>query len=245
MAKENSANNDNDNDVEAISLANAWSGRRVIISGVGGAICIMNANQKNSQKTTNNNKHKKTSASAEKVVKTKHGKGTVLVIECSPPPPSQQQQTSSETTTTATIPPGAVAFRVAGTQQYLTMMIYGDQLRQDTSNALASIPSLLPDHIPGIVDYAVDRPTQDGNFEGAGFNYSPMTLQKGPPNKLQFFTLEKRRNGCHSLGVKSLFGSYWRSQHWDKIVSQSPHLLGDETWWFADQDAINRLSSDW
>mmetsp|Transcript_8188 Transcript_8188/g.9880 ORF Transcript_8188/g.9880 Transcript_8188/m.9880 type:complete len:245 (-) Transcript_8188:571-1305(-) len=238
-----------DNDVEAISLANTWSERRVIISGVGGAICIMDANQENPPKTTNNdndNKYKKASASIKKVVKTKHGKGTMLVIER--PPQRPQQQTSSKKTTTTmttTIPPGAVAFRVAGTQQYLTMMIYGDQLRQDTSNALACLPSLLPDHIPAIVDYAVDRPTPSENFEGAGFNYSPMTLQQGPPNKLQLFTLEKRRNDCHSLGVKSLFGSYWRSQHWDKIVSQSPHLLGDETWWFAEQDVINRLASDW
>jgi len=246
MSEQNAEDRSGDGSIDAIRLANFWIGRRVMISGVGGTICVVDADNDQQQTTTGQQE-----AVAKKKVKTKHGKGTLLLVER--PPQTQEEQFSSNTSTSAaTIPPGAVAFRVLGTQKYLTMMIYDDQARQDTSSALASIPSLLSDHIPGIVDYAIDRPTEEGNFEGAGFNYSPMIIQDGPPNKLQLFTLEfpsssrYYRNPPNTrLGVKSLFGCYWRSQHWDKIVSQSPHLLGDETWNFQEQEVQNRLLQDW
>lgn len=153
--------------------------------------------------------------------------------------------------------PGAVAFRLEGTTPpnlYLTNVMYGDKPRQDVAAALASVPGILADSIGTIVDYAVARPTQEGNFEGAGFNYSPMTLQRGgpQPNKLQIFFLQEDETSYSdyqgsddedevqadddgtdvAVGIKSLFGTYWRFQWWDNTVSQSPHLKGDERWRF-------------
>lgn len=130
--------------------------------------------------------------------------------------------------------PNTVAFRVLGTQKYLTNIMYGDKHRQHTAEVLAAVPVLLPVHIPALVDYAIGRPTDETNFEGPGFNYNPMNAQDGPPTKLQLFELESVQDSArHSLfGVKSLFGTYWRSQWWDHTVSQSPNLLGDETWSF-------------
>ncbi|CAB9503246.1 expressed unknown protein [Seminavis robusta] len=138
--------------------------------------------------------------------------------------------------------PGVVTFRVEGTADlYLTNIMYGDQHRQNAAGALASIPGLLAEHIGMVVDFAVGRPTDESNFEGAGFNYSPMVAQRGPSSKLQMFRLEGR--GRH-LGVKSLFGTYWRCQWWNQTVSQSPHMLGDETWCFYNAEDINNRDED-
>ena len=130
--------------------------------------------------------------------------------------------------------PGAVAFRVrSSSSKYLTVQVYGDRLRQQTATILASFPTIPADTIPLIVDYAIGRPTGESNFEGSGFHYSPMVALKGcpqVPNKMQLFTLETISPS--KFGVRSLFGTYWRSQHWNRVVSQSPHLLGDETWTF-------------
>lgn len=135
--------------------------------------------------------------------------------------------------------PGVVAFRAEDTNLYLTNIMYGDELRQSMANELAAVPEILADSIASIVDYTVGRPTNEENFEGPGFNYSPMTVQTGPPNKLQMFRLEP------GIGVKSLFGTYWRSQWWDKVVSQSPHLLGDETWNITNSyEAVAHLDTD-
>jgi hypothetical protein len=221
---DNNLNNNN----ESIRLANTWAGRRVTISGVGGTICMGPPLNEDDEKK----KQKKTNGGP-RIVKTSHGTlGLHLLIERAPD---------------ALKIPGAVAFRVVlpptattgatknnePSSMYLTNIMYGDELRQSTAEMMAAIPSLLADHIPLIVDFSIGRPTGETNFEGAGFNYSPMTIQKAGsaagPNKLQVFTLECRDGGGR-FGVKSLFGTYWRSQHWDQIVSQSPHCLGDETW---------------
>ena len=132
--------------------------------------------------------------------------------------------------------PGAVAFRVVGAEQlYLINIMYGDRERQALATALSATPEILVDAIPLIVDFAIGRASDDDNFEGAGFNYSPMRAQRASrngPNKLQMFQLERaiQSHAGRSLGIKSLFGTYWRSQHWSGTVSQSPHLLGDEMW---------------
>lgn len=128
--------------------------------------------------------------------------------------------------------PGVVAFRLINNglqvndSLYLTNIMYGDEHRQNVAEMLAKVPDMLPDCIPLIVDFSVGRPTGSENFEGAGFNYNPMTVQRGPPNKLQMFRLEP------GIGVRSLFGTYWRSEWWNRVVSQSPHLRGDERWYF-------------
>ena len=119
--------------------------------------------------------------------------------------------------------------------------MYGDRERQAVATEVASVPGILADNIALIVDYVVGSATDDDNFEGAGFNYNPMTVQRSigvRPNKLQMFRLEsaQTRTAGRSLGVKSLFGTYWRSQHWNLTVSQSPHLLGDEKWRFFRQN---------
>lgn len=127
----------------------------------------------------------------------------------------------------------SVAFRVSGTDLYLTNIMYGDKERQSMAETLVDCPDILTDTIETIVEYAVGQPTDTSNFEGAGFNYSPMMAQQGPPNKLQTFQLEHVvGRGKNHLGVRSMFGTYWRSQHWNSTVSQSPHLLGDESWYF-------------
>jgi hypothetical protein len=125
---------------------------------------------------------------------------------------------------------GVVVFRAEGTDLYLTNIMYGDKPRQELCSALAFVPQLLADNVGLIMDYAVGRPTDASNFEGAGFNYSPMMLQRGPPSKLQMFQIVGQVG--FNKGIKSLFGTYWRSQWWQYTVSQSPHMLGDETWSF-------------
>ena len=105
--------------------------------------------------------------------------------------------------------------------------MYGDDVRNAAAAVLSRTP-VLPSHIPQIVDYAIARPTDRSNFEGRGFNYSPLTAQEGPPGPLQVFELTAEPHGKY--GIKTLFGSYWRSEHWNKRVSQSPHCQGDERW---------------
>jgi hypothetical protein len=134
--------------------------------------------------------------------------------------------------------PSAVVFRVDGTQMYLTNIMYGDFHRQAAAQALAAIPALVADTIPLTVDFAIDRPTEESNFEGSSFNYSPMTAQPGLPiTRLQLFHLERteasRTNQTSYFGVKNVCGTYWRSQHWNGTISQSPHCLSDETWYIG------------
>ena len=134
-----------------------------------------------------------------------------------------------------------------GTYYYLTNVMYGDRLRQNAANGLASIPHLPTELIPDVVDYVAGTATDKKNFEGAGFNYSPMVMQRGregiPPHKMQQFVLVDattnrytdqpvRLSTCQRVGVKSVFGTFWRSQWWDNVISQSSHLLEDETWRF-------------
>mmetsp|Transcript_36165 Transcript_36165/g.66716 ORF Transcript_36165/g.66716 Transcript_36165/m.66716 type:complete len:118 (+) Transcript_36165:1508-1861(+) len=115
---------------------------------------------------------------------------------------------------------------------YLTVQPYGDDVRNSAADALARSTPLLPVHIVDVVDYAADVASGEGGFEGAGFNYKPLTAADGPPRWLQVFELES--HGLGRYGVRSLFGTYWRSQHWNRTVSQSPHCLGDERWRFTE-----------
>jgi len=217
MTTKHTNNHTNTSKSTSHGLTETWAGRTVTISGVGGTIYVDTLDE------------------YPITVKTKHGKGILLAIERAP---------------SSLGLPAAVSFRVVGAMNnfnnhniitdnnnmYLTTVMYSDKDRQSTADALASIPSLLVDLIPDIVDYCFDRPTNEANFEGSGFNYSPMTIQRGmgvsgQPNKLQVFELTDTGRPNY-FGVKSAFGTYWRSEHWNKVVSQSPHRLGDETWYF-------------
>ena len=136
-------------------------------------------------------------------------------------------------------------------------------LLTEECNSVSAI--LLPELIPPIVEYAVDQGSDSTNFEGAGFCYQPMTVEPPctmtkKPSLLQQFTLVeptpedsnsnifrrdgdyfREANGRYLLrerrwGIRSRFGKYWRSQHWDNTVSQSSHLLGDEEWTLSEVD---------
>jgi len=132
------------------------------------------------------------------------------------------------------------------TREYLTITMYGDKQKQAALQALAVLP-IPSDLLPDIVNMTVGEATDGNNFEGAGFNYSAMTIQSGPPSVLQVFEIINprffsnhvpkpyRKMFHEKAGVKSIFGTYWRSQHWDKTVTQSPHLLRDETWVFRER----------
>jgi hypothetical protein len=206
--------NSNEEDEAAIQLAKAWAGQTVTIKGVGGWLSVDNTED---SVRTNPARNAAT-------------KATKIDIEAAP-------ENFGD--------PSAVVFRVVfdnddGTQntsntRYLTNIMYGDTHRQAAAQALAAIPALVLDAIPLTVDFAIGRPTEETNFEGSGFNYSSMTAQPGPVTRLQLFRLERPNNPRNdsSFGVKSLFGTYWRSQHWDESISQSPHCLEDETWYFV------------
>jgi hypothetical protein len=126
-----------------------------------------------------------------------------------------------------------VAFRVKGKELYLTLNMYGDAVRGDMLTNLARLQTpLLPELLPLIIDYTVARATPEDNFEGSGFNYSPMTAEAGPPSCLQVFRIEGHRRQT-GVGIRSPFGTYWRSEHWNSTVSQAPHVMGDETWTLA------------
>ena len=124
-----------------------------------------------------------------------------------------------------------VAFRVEGTSRYLTLNPYGSGARAHTLDILSSceMPMLLPDLYGNIVDYIVGDATDVTSWEGNGFNYAPMTAEESTsPTILQSFCIEG--NDPYNVGIKSIFGNYWRSQHWKEIISQSSHLMRDETW---------------
>jgi hypothetical protein len=200
---------------ETIELAKSWAGRKVTIFGAGGWLSVDNKMKDDSSLSV------RTKRSLPK------NKATNIVIEAAPERFND---------------PSAVVFRVDGTHMYLTNILYGDTHRQAAAEALLAamiIPTLLvADTIPLIVDFSIGRPTEETNFEGSGFNYSPMTAQPGLPiTRLQLFHLERteasRANQTSYFGVKSVFGTYWRSQHWNGTISQSPHCLSDETWYIG------------
>ena len=130
-----------------------------------------------------------------------------------------------------------VTFRIDGTRFYLTQNPFGNIARAHLLETLIYAESL---PFPGevlheITEFAVGTGTQEGHFEGAGFDYTPMyaiQLQR-QPGILQSFVVEsvgERCTGLNHIGIRSPFGKYWRSQHWDHTVTQSPHCLRDETW---------------
>jgi hypothetical protein len=130
---------------------------------------------------------------------------------------------------------GAATEGTAGERLYLTQCLYGDGPKAELANALLRITpqlGLLPELVPNVVDYLADQATAESNFEGQGYNYTPLSAQPGPPNWLSVFTIEAVENRYDSdeVGIQSPFGRYWRSEHWNRVVSQAPHRLGDETW---------------
>ena len=137
-----------------------------------------------------------------------------------------------------------VAFRVMGTNLYLTQHLYGDEARAELATTLLeNAPQILPELLPHIIEYLADE--SKNSFEGEGFNYRPMTAMPGPPNAMQHFELVPETNiypfgNGDEFGVRSRFGKFWRSEHWNHVVSQSSHLLGDETWTFYhDEESDN------
>ena len=181
-------------------LARSLDGCTVIVGGVGGTICV------NPQDRV--------------TITTSWRQGTPLRIETRQKKSFGGEDEDEDDSL-------LVAFRVVGSNRYLSVTLYGDEVRNATAEALSHTP-ILPAFIPDVVNYVVDRSTSTDNFEGAGYNYSPHTAEIGPPGLLQVFSLERAVGGRY--GIKSLFDTYWRSQHWNRTVSQAPHCLGDERW---------------
>lgn len=199
---------------ESARLANHWGGKTITISGRGGYVCC-----EGSPRTDDI-----------VMIKTDDDDDHISKVQLDVVKAEAEMNM-----------PGAVAFRIAETNKYLTHALYGDAARQLVAESLESIRRLPIDCIPIVVDYLVDIPTDESNFEGAGFNYLLMTATDGPPSRFQWFMLEyadEHRLNC--MGVKSLFGKYWRSQWWDKVISRSPHLLGDESWNFTELRRPNK-----
>ena len=133
-----------------------------------------------------------------------------------------------------------VTFRIDGTRFYLTQNPFGDIAQAQLLETLISAETLpFPAEVlREITEFVVATGTREGNFEGTGFDYAPMNavqLQR-PPGVFQSFVLERVAGasvGLNHIGIRSPFGKYWRSQHWDHTVTQSSHCLRDETWRFV------------
>lgn len=199
---------------ETIEDARRWAGKTVTIGGIGGNICVGPSIIPNTRK----------SEDGYYTVTTAFRRATLFTIE-----PVDESLYGR----------GLVAFRVRGgapsgttTPKYLTVSPYGDEVKNAAAEALARSTPLLPVHVADVVNYVADEATAEGNFEGSGYNYRSLSASDGPLTWLQMFELES--HGLGRYGIRSRFGTYWRSQHWDKIVSQSPHCLGDERWRFTE-----------
>lgn len=152
-------------------------------------------------------------------IRTGRGRATTFIVENSPVTESSNSNIRY------------VSFRVEGTSRYLTLNPYGDQARAHTIETLSAsdMPMLLPEMYETIIDYIVGVGTSDENFEGVGFNYEPMKAEESQyATVLHSFCIEG--DGLYRIGLKSFFGKYWRSQHWDCTISQAPHMQLDETW---------------
>ncbi|CAJ1950830.1 unnamed protein product [Cylindrotheca closterium] len=121
-----------------------------------------------------------------------------------------------------------VAFRLKDTNLYLSQNPYGNLAQAEALNSISALP-ILPEISREIVDFAVGQESNTG--EGEGFDYRSMQLEEGPPGLLQQFTLEG--SGLYKVGIKSVYGKYWRGPSWSKTVLQSPHQLGDEDFSFS------------
>lgn len=213
MSSSDDESSSNESSIESTpsssDLARSLDGCTVIVGGVGGTICV--------------------SPQDRTTVTTSFRKGTPLRIET-----RQKKIFGGDGADEDDDDSLLVAFRVVGSNRYLSVTMYGDDVRNATAEALSHTP-VLPALIPDIVNYVVDRSTGTENFEGAGYNYSPHTAHVGPPGLLQVFSLERAVGGRY--GIKSLFNTYWRSQHWNRTVSQAPHCLGDERWTITVQQA--------
>jgi hypothetical protein len=138
-------------------------------------------------------------------------------------------------------------------KMYLTQHLYGDQAKAEATETLLGmipekLPLLLPELVPNIVDFAVESATDTENFEGGGFHYAPMTYQPAAsppagsssesvyPSWQQIFTLEEipaafNRTNSRAVFIRSYFGNYWRSAHWNHVISQSKNCLRDEAFY--------------
>ena len=125
-----------------------------------------------------------------------------------------------------------VAFRLKDTNLYLSQNPYGNLAQAEALNSISALP-ILPEISREIVDFAVGQENNSNTAtgEGEGFDYRPMQLEEGPPGLLQQFTLEGA--GLYKVGIKSVYGKYWRWPSWSDTVLQSPHQLGDEDFCFS------------
>lgn len=85
-----------------------------------------------------------------------------------------------------------VTFRVDGTRYYWTQNAFGDVVRAQLLETLTSFENMpFPAEVlREITEFAVGNGTRDGNFEGPGFDYTPMKAVEGTPGILQSFVLD-------------------------------------------------------
>lgn len=121
-----------------------------------------------------------------------------------------------------------VAFRLEGTDRYLTQNPYGNSAQAAALENISHLP-LLPEIQQEVVGFAI-LPDSSSD-EGEGFDYQSMRAEPGPPNYLQKFSLTGR--GLRGVGVQSIYGKFWRAPEWSRNVLQSSHQLGDETFTFV------------
>lgn len=141
-------------------------------------------------------------------------------------------------------PPPApyVAFHIDGTNRFLTLNPYGEGAQADTLALLSSCEfPIPPELLPNVVNYLVE-PLAGASFEGAGFNYAAMTAEEGSgndgrtPGLLQSFRVFG--TDLSNVHFESVFGKYWRSQHWDHTISQADHTHRDETWTLTEKPVV-------
>ena len=186
-----------------------WIGTQVRITGYGGAITVENG----------------------RIITTPRGRGSVFTVEAAA---TAIQHGGG----------GGVCFRYGGDAHYVTAHLYGDAGRRELCQTLEEIDItlLLPETLRTIVEFATPKATDQTNHEGPGYSYQPLTLEQGSttntngstttPTILQTFELETNIRGrpTNVVGIRTKFGSYWRSEHWNHVVSQAPHCLRDEQW---------------
>mmetsp|Transcript_28284 Transcript_28284/g.68808 ORF Transcript_28284/g.68808 Transcript_28284/m.68808 type:complete len:239 (-) Transcript_28284:138-854(-) len=144
-------------------------------------------------------------------------------------PDNRDNGTDKQQATTARGNQRLVAFRLKDTNLYLSQNPFGNMAQAEALNSISALP-ILPEISQEIVDFAVGKENNETG-EGEGFDYRSMQLEEGPPGLLQQFTLEGV--GLRRVGIKSVYGKYWRAPQWSDAVLQSPHQMGDEDFSFS------------
>lgn len=81
------------------------------------------------------------------------------------------------------------------TNLYLTRKNAAQAQKADAHLSIIPAIPLLPELVPPTVGFRIGQATNSENFEGGGFDYTPMSVQPGPPRWLQIFRIESQPDG--------------------------------------------------